>query len=212
MVIERIALGKLVEHPANANVMGPERLAKLRGHIERSGRYEPLVVRPHPVRAGCYELLNGHHRKRVLAELGHAEAACVVWEVSDGEALELLATLNRLTGSDEPTRRAALLGQLARRFDKADLVSRLPESGAALEKMLSVERRPVLAKVEETAAARGAMVFFVTRAERRTIDEALRRVRAEAGQQEQEAEKEKEKEVGRGTWLARLAGKYIDNV
>jgi len=203
MVIERIELDKLVEHPANANVMGPERLGKLRGHIERSGRYEPLVVRRHPERAGCYELLNGHHRKRVLAELGHEAAACVVWEVSDDEALELLATLNRLTGSDEPSRRAALLEQLSRRYGKEDLLRRLPESGVALEKVLSVARRPVLAKVEDASAARGAMVFFVTGPERRTIDEALRRVRGQAEPQE------RQQGGGRGMWLARLAADYI---
>ena len=79
MQIERIELGKLVDHPDNCNVMDERLLGKLKGLIGARGRYEPLVVRVHPTRVGCYELINGHHRRKVLAALGHEAAECVVW-------------------------------------------------------------------------------------------------------------------------------------
>src|SRR3990172_4622860 len=55
-----IALENLVPHPENSNHMSAETLRKLRRHIERTGRYEPLTVRPHPHDRGKFEALNGH--------------------------------------------------------------------------------------------------------------------------------------------------------
>jgi len=106
MKIESIPLHRLVAHLANANVMDGATLAKLRDHIERQGYYEPLVVRPYPKRAEYYEIINGHHRRRVLEQLNRSYADCVVWQISDEQALMLLATLNRLAGQDDPSRRA----------------------------------------------------------------------------------------------------------
>jgi hypothetical protein len=41
-----IAIEMIEPHPRNSNVMTEEAMKKLERHIERSGRYEPLVVRP----------------------------------------------------------------------------------------------------------------------------------------------------------------------
>lgn len=87
-------------------------LRKLRSHLGRSGRYEPLVVRPHPELPGRFQLLNGHHRLRVLKELGHNSVRCLVWDVDDDQARLYLATLNRLAGHDIPERRATLIENL----------------------------------------------------------------------------------------------------
>ena len=84
-VITMIPLSKLHPHPANANTMSPALLRKLQTHIAASGRYEPLLVRPHPQIAGEFQLINGHHRKRILERLGHAEAACLIWNLDDAQ-------------------------------------------------------------------------------------------------------------------------------
>jgi ParB-like chromosome segregation protein Spo0J len=137
--IQEIALERLVAHPQNANVMPPATMKKLRRHIERTGRYEPLVVRPHPTRPADFELINGHHRKEILAELGHTHAACMVWPLSDAETLLLLATVNRLGGHDSPSKRLALLEQLSDQLDANphDLALLLPEEEATLAKLLA---------------------------------------------------------------------------
>ena len=105
LVLNEIAVESLVRHPENSNHMSAETLGKLRRHIERTGRYEPLTVRPHPREAGKFEVLNGHNRLRVLRAIGHKSARCVVWDVDDDQARLYLATLNRLAGSDIPERR-----------------------------------------------------------------------------------------------------------
>jgi len=92
--------------------MSEDLRAKLAAHIEQSGRYPMVIVRPHPVEVGVYEILDGHHRVEVLRELGHTDVRCDVWAVDDREAKLLLATLNRLQGQDSPIRRAQLIHRL----------------------------------------------------------------------------------------------------
>ena len=117
----RVPLDRLHPHPLNANVMAPERRAALRRNLEREDRYPPLVARPHPDRAGHWQLLDGHQRWLVLREMGRNEAQVFPWPCDNATALVLLATLNRLEGDDVPARRADLLAALQESFALQDL-------------------------------------------------------------------------------------------
>ena len=59
--IQEIPTGLLLEHPENSNFMNADTAQKLRRHIERTGRYEPLTVRPHPSEEGKFQVINGHN-------------------------------------------------------------------------------------------------------------------------------------------------------
>ncbi|MBN2457415.1 MAG: ParB-like nuclease domain-containing protein, partial [Sedimentisphaerales bacterium] len=59
--IQQISLTNLIAHPGNPNRMSRANFAKLLCNIERAGRYEPLVVRPHPKQKNYYQIINGHH-------------------------------------------------------------------------------------------------------------------------------------------------------
>jgi len=177
-----IDIDRIEPHPQNANVMSPEAMKTLARHIARTKRYEPLVVRPH---GGTdddprYQVLNGHHRLEVLRHLGHERVRCEVWDVDDGEALLLLATLNRLEGRDDPSRRAALLARLAgdgrSAADLAKLARLLPENRAALERALALAREPLPmpASADEMLRVFAPMTFFLTDDEQRTVSRALR--------------------------------------
>ncbi len=105
MNTKQIEIDLLRPHPANCNEMPANLLAKLAGHIEKSERYPPIIVRLLGDGDG-YQILDGHHRVMALRKIGRAEACCVVWEVGDDEALVLLATLNQLRGGDDVFKRA----------------------------------------------------------------------------------------------------------
>lgn len=57
MLLQDIPVELLVPHPENSNFMDAETLKKLRRHIERTGRYEPLTVRPHPSEEGKFQII-----------------------------------------------------------------------------------------------------------------------------------------------------------
>ncbi len=174
--VQTIQLWLLRGHPANSNVMPKALYRKLVGHIRRSGRYPPIIVRPIGDGGGeGYEILDGHHRVRALEELGEAEAQCVVWRVDEGEALLLLGTLNRLSGHDDAVRRSSLVAELNSRFDVAELVKLLPEDREAIDKLLSLTEPPpqprgavVLDEMPE------AVHFFLLPKQRRQLESRLR--------------------------------------
>jgi ParB-like chromosome segregation protein Spo0J len=183
-VVTQVPLGLLHPHPKNANVMSWKRIKKLRKHIEATGRYEPLVVRRHPRIEGAYELINGHHRKEVLAWLGHTHAECVVWELDDAETLLLLATINRLSGEDAPGKRLELLDALADALQKsvAEMAKLLPEDEETLAKVLGrmgesmrveIAAPPVVEEMPE------AFTVFLASGEKKELLQALAKTHAE---------------------------------
>jgi len=180
----RIPLQLLRPHPANANRMDGERLQKLAANISREGNYPPLVVRPHPEEAGCYQVLDGHQRWQVLKHLGHQEAVCYVWPCDDRTALVLLATLNRLEGQDDPLKRAELLRELTQLASPEDLAQLLPESAAFIRQsldLLDLNLEELVADLERQAEAGSglrAITFVVTPQDEQVIEEAVQQVTA----------------------------------
>ena len=196
MTFQWIPLDALEPHPENSNRMPPHLLVKLKGHIRRTGLYEPLVVRPLQCEmrsAKCemngdgssampnstlhYQILNGHHRALVLRELGHTHARCDVWEVDDAEARLLLATLNRLEGRDDPSARALLVSRLAEGRSAEELARLLPEPPDAVERLLRLAQpppAPLAPDVLEPIAR--PMTFFLTEEQHALVSEALREI------------------------------------
>jgi len=172
--IQSIALGKLAAHPGNANRMSKTNFAKLVAHIKRTGRYEPIVVRPHPKSSDRYQILNGHHRLKALEWLEYSAADCVVWQVDDGEADVLLATLNRLAGRDELHKKNELIKRLSNRFSIKEMVRMLPDSKKQLERLKNLQK-PAPPSTAKWLA--NAMVFFLDDEQKSIVDKALKLAR-----------------------------------
>jgi ParB family chromosome partitioning protein len=168
-----LPLDALDPHPANSNVMSAAMMDKLAAHIRASGQYPPLIVRPRD--GGRYQLLDGHHRAAVLRRLGHTHAHCVVWDADDAQALMLLATLNRLQGTDDPLRRAALIGQLQQLAGlEAQALARLtPESAEDLARLATLQLPPTLQPASRADDLPVAIHFFITPAQKRAIEDRL---------------------------------------
>jgi len=224
MTLQWIPLEALEPHPENTNVMPEALRAKLKAHLARTGRYEPLVVRPLPGDEPQYQILNGHHRARVLADLGHTHARCDVWEVDDNEARLLLATLNRLEGRDDPSRRAALVARLAEGPSAADLARLLPEPAEALERLKQLAKPPPAPADPSTIPLPRALTFFLDEDQETLVREALRAaatsdVRAARGSERMPRHAGRGSETARGSTaarpsraeaLARLAQWYLE--
>lgn len=176
--LRRVALDRLVGHPANANVMEEGRLEKLAENIAREQNYPPIVVRPHPDRAGCFQILDGHQRLEALRHLSHTEATCYVWPCDDQTALLLLATLNRLEGQDDPRLRSELLRQLSQLASPEDLALLLPEDASAIATSLAsldLNLNDLLAEFQQQGAGSDvrAITFAVSEEDERAIEDAV---------------------------------------
>lgn len=161
-----LPLKLLHAHPGNANRMSRETFDKLVAHIDASGEYPPVIVRPHPAIEGAYQILDGHHRVQALLHLGHDSAQCVIWQADDRRAAMLLLTLNRLHGEDDPHKRADLLHALATETDLASLAKSLPDSAAEIARLLNLTKPTSLAPPTPPAEMPHAITFFLSKSQR----------------------------------------------
>lgn len=172
--LKSISLKKLRDHPDNPNRMSGSSYRKLVRNIRRSGRYEPLVVRPHPQVDNAYQIINGHHRRQALQELGYDKADCVVWEIDDEQADILLASLNRLGGSDEPEKKLRLLRRLSKSYQARELSKLLPQTKKQIEKLLNFKAVQAPAPdVTSGGPFAQPMVFFLNQAQQEAVEKAL---------------------------------------
>ncbi len=198
--VSRIAIDRLIAHPGNPNRMSKTNFAKLVRNIEQTGRYEPLVVRPAPksagtgtyllpdgrpveasadLGAGFFQIINGHHRWQALKKLGCKTADTIVWDIDDEQADILLATLNRLGGSDVLEKKLALLKRLNIRTEAGNLAKLLPQTVKQIERLAS------LASGRSSLVAQGPgdenratvflnpLVFFVNPKQQQLVENAL---------------------------------------
>ena len=178
MTLQDIPVNLLVAHPENSNFMDAGTLKKLRRHIEQTGRYEPLTVRPHPWEEGKFQVINGHNRLRVLRALNYQMAHCIVWNLDDDQTRLYLATLNRLSGSDVPERRAALLENLLATFDVNELSTLLPDDRKQIEELERLSRLELdeftgQATIEEKFEVPVILSFMLEESEAKEVNLAL---------------------------------------
>jgi ParB-like chromosome segregation protein Spo0J len=178
-----IAISKLIAHSDNPNVMSEATFRKLVRNIERTGLYEPIVVRPHPQENAKFQIINGHHRVKALEQIGRTEADCVVWGVDDGETAILLTTLNRLAGADIPAKKIELLKNLSERMGTAQLAKLLPQTAKQIERLANLKLNSVPIKLNADSFA-VPLVFFVTKEQQEIIEEALSSVESQISSSE----------------------------
>ncbi len=177
--IQSISLNKLIAHPDNPNRMSEANFIKLVRNIKRTGRYEPLVVRRHPEQRDCFQIINGHHRCGALRKLGYIEADCVVWDIDDEQTDILLATLNRLCGSDIIDKKLLLLQRLNSRLNVKKLTKLLPQTAKQIEGLTNFKLPAVPVKAEGTFFAE-PLVFFVNESQKQIIEDALSKAQIHA--------------------------------
>jgi ParB/RepB/Spo0J family partition protein len=167
----KLPIDRLDPHPLNSNAMPKALLDKLANEIQRTGLYPPIIARHIGQR---YQILDGHHRVKVLTQLGHTEASAVLWHVDDEQALVMLASLNRMRGEDDPRKRAALLGKLRESMDVKQLAQRLPEDVGRVKRLLEMNAAPP--SPQRPAAIDQMPVclhFFVLPGQRKQIEQKL---------------------------------------
>ncbi|UCE98647.1 MAG: ParB-like nuclease domain-containing protein [Planctomycetota bacterium] len=200
-VIQSISLDKLIAHPDNPNKMSKVNFAKLFRNIERTGRYEPLIVRASPEKEGHFQIINGEHRFKALTKTGRKRADCIVWDVDDEQVDIFLSTLNRLGGSDNLAKKLNLLRRLSSRIKTQELGKLLPLSSKQIERLVNLRKPSGPAKIDTRSFA-NPLVFFVNNEQKETIEGALLSVA--------EAQEEETRTGRRAAALAHIAEYFVE--
>jgi len=147
-----LALDDIVEHEENPNKANRTVLLKIKNHIKTSGQYPPLIVCAEKDLAhGKYRLVDGHQRKRVLAELfsetgdqQYNHVKCDNWgTLTLLQQRILLASLNELRGANVPVMRAELLDRINTEVSREDMAKLLPETEAEIKQTISLLQTPM---------------------------------------------------------------------
>ena len=200
--IKSIPLDKLDAHPDNPNKQSKVNFGKLVRNIERTGRYEPLIVRPYPGKEGYFQIINGHHRCHALMRLGYESADCVVWDIDDEQTDILLATLNRLGGRDNLGKKLRLLKRLNDRLDSGELAKLLPLKRKQIERLTNLKAPASPAGMNPGSFA-NPLVFFVSDAQQRQIEKAISLV--------EEPKSKMTRAAKRATALTHVAGYFLNH-
>jgi hypothetical protein len=205
--IQSIPLEKLIAHPANPNRMSEATFSKLVRNIERTGRYEPIVVRPHQEKRDYFQIINGHHRCLVLTKLGYKAADCVVWDIDDEQTDILLATLNRLGGTDELGKKLELLKRLNKRMESGELSKLLPQTAKQIERLTNLKMPSMPADAKSFS---NPLVFFVNDSQQGVIEKALSSAEG-ARSEKTNATPRSTRAARRAASLADIAGEFLNH-
>jgi len=210
--VKSIALDKLEAHPDNPNAQSKTNFGKLVRNIERTGRYEPLVVRPSPDKPSSFQIINGHHRCHALSRLGYEKADCIVWNIDDEQTDILLSTLNRLTGRDQLAKKLKLIKRLSKTSNSAELAKLLPMKKKQIERLNSLlnSRSSMLETCRSQIDSHKSkifanpMVFFLDDKQQQIVEKALLLGDSSAA--------EKTKAARRAATLTHMAKYFIESM
>jgi ParB/RepB/Spo0J family partition protein len=179
--IQTVPIETLIDNPNNPNRMSKTTFAKLVRNIERTGLYEPIIVRKsnnsqNSERGTQYEIINGHHRVRALKQLGYTKVDVCVWDADDRQTDILLGTLNRLSGSDILEKKLTLINRLNSKMQSKELSELLPLTSGQIERYCSLEFPKAPAKADSENIPH-PLIFFVSKEQKKIIEDAISKAR-----------------------------------
>jgi ParB family chromosome partitioning protein len=95
--VESVEINKLHKQSRNPNSMGEAEMAALRASIEEYGFLQPILVRS---REDGFEIVDGHHRRDVMASMGATTIPAVVVDNLSRRQIDMLQlAMNKNRGS-----------------------------------------------------------------------------------------------------------------
>jgi hypothetical protein len=175
----------------NPNVMDPEMLAKARASIAEFGFVDPITARAVPDDLIPYhEIIDGEHRWQIaIEEKIDSIPVMSLGELSDSVAQQLTIVLNETRGQADPEKLGKLLRELMAKETKNHLLSTLPYTREALDRLTGLPSMTweALDRPARPQVPTGRLSTWVERTYRMpkeaadVIDQAIARVRESEG-------------------------------
>jgi hypothetical protein len=145
-----VTLDTVRSDPRNANILPPEAYKKVRDHIAQTKNYPPLIVRELPTSSRFYDkksggvqlmYLDGHHRSRMLMQLGYEEAQMDNWgEVADDVAGLYLTSINYNTGEPDAMKLGALYHDISSTISLENISAIVPHDVSEVEQLIELQQ------------------------------------------------------------------------
>jgi hypothetical protein len=134
-----VPTGSLRPNPWNPNRMTERVYQAEKESIEAYGFIDPVTVRPHPLHAGEYEIIDGEHRVRAATEMGYEELPVIVLDsLTDTQAKKLTIILNETRGEADVALLGRLVAEIRQDVELADLKLGLPYSDTELQHLTEI--------------------------------------------------------------------------
>lgn len=129
--------------------------------------------------------------------------------MDDKEADILLATLNRLSGSDELARKIALLRRLNEQMKTRELGRLLPQTAKQIERLTNLKLPTIPAEIDASCFL-NPMTFFVTKKQQKIIQQAMSLAQDESKEKPALSKVEGTKAKRNAAALTRIAESFIE--
>lgn len=177
----------LVPNPWNPNAMDEEMLGHARASIVEFGFVDPITARF--MSKDAYQIIDGEHRWLVAKDLGLATIPVMsLGLIEDSIAQQLTIVLNETRGQADPVKLGLLLKDLMAKETKDHLLSTLPYTREALDRLTGLPSMTweALDRPQRPALPAGRPSAWVERTFRmpkeasEILDQAISRVREAA--------------------------------
>jgi len=180
----------LQPNPWNPNSMDPEMLQSARNSIKEFGFVDPVTIRH--LGLATYQIIDGEHRWRIALELKLPTIPAMnLGPLSDSVAQQLTIVLNATRGQANPEKLGKLLRDLMATETKEHLLSTLPYTREALDRLtglpamtweaLDRPQRPMLPT--ERPSAWVERTYRMPKDSAEVIDQAIAKVREQEDQE-----------------------------
>lgn len=150
----------LQPHPKNPNKMPPAMFEKLKKNIERWGVYKPVRVRRIPNQSD-YQILGGHQTVEACKELEINEIPCVVLDLDDYQAMNLMLNDNEIKGEHDPVAQARALQAMLEHRALEQVANDTIHTKEKIQAFLDLENKQRQRAVAFTAGKEKSNVYAV---------------------------------------------------
>lgn len=99
--VVELPLAKIIPCPLHSFTLNETRVSDLKESITAHGLLNVLIVRDSENHPGYYELLAGYHREAACRSLGWEAVPCIIRNVDDSEAMDIIIYTNMQSGLEE---------------------------------------------------------------------------------------------------------------
>lgn len=116
--IKYLPVKAILKSSLHVHVMDDSTYDALKSSIEANGFFGAILVRPHPLKSGKFEIIDGEKRFRILKELGVSKVPVIVLDYNDINFAVNMIRFNREHGYFDKEKTNELVSDLIRKTNK----------------------------------------------------------------------------------------------